>query len=519
VGVALAFALCVSAVSLASHAQSSSPGAPPSLAIEIDACAAIPRSDVAPLVASELGADIADSPSAMTTSLTVHCSASMLVLHVDDPITGKSLDRSIDPGDVPDDARARWLAHALVDLVAASWAELLTQTIPAASASPLAQAQEAAIEALRARTGGGSSRALLPAIAIEPLQRVVSRPSHAQMFPTVDGWIGLLHTATTDAAPRVGFRAGLFLGYANATITDPTTGVGVVLHASRVTGVLTAGLSLLRYLDLHAAVRVAHSETDIDPARSITTVGDGAFGLTGILPLGRAFAIGLDASVLTQSGNHGVASEATGANFRLQSTFDFERMRRAVPMRLHLNMGYVVDNSAAGVAALELQRQMMSPGWSPAACDPTMVSGFWDPDLACWQQVTAFERFAWNVNRADRVYTSIALELWYPRLDWLHGFVEMAWHVPIVRSGFVCFNAMVNASDHDHCLKTTDSVAADPAIVSLGLRAATRALAGFGATIGVDIAVPSTTETVRELAPVAPWTAWVGIAYARPVGR
>lgn len=80
------------------------------------------------VVRIELGSTIvtgngAGDPS-NTTRVTVTCDGGRVRLRVDDPITGKALERSIEIADVAPAVRARILGLAIVELVAASWIEL-----------------------------------------------------------------------------------------------------------------------------------------------------------------------------------------------------------------------------------------------------------------------------------------------------------------------------------------------------------------------------------------------------------
>ena len=97
---------------------------------------------------------VAGTPDQATTQVTATCSAHSAHLRVVDPTTGKSLERSVALSQAAATARARLLALAIAELVAASWSELESNPEPKAPpAVPLAPpaAREAARSAIAPR--------------------------------------------------------------------------------------------------------------------------------------------------------------------------------------------------------------------------------------------------------------------------------------------------------------------------------------------------------------------------------
>lgn len=148
---ARALAIVVSLSLFGSLAQAQDERAPVSLSLA--ACPGFSPERVRSIVAAELGAllvgDAADPGE--TTAVTVTCDAEMVTLHVVDPVTGKTLERRIAQSSLHPVARERFLALAIVELVAASWIELAVTPEPAvepadrtASETTREQAREAA---------------------------------------------------------------------------------------------------------------------------------------------------------------------------------------------------------------------------------------------------------------------------------------------------------------------------------------------------------------------------------------
>jgi len=100
------------------------------------------------ITAIELHATLVNAaPDAATTQISAACTAQSAQLRVIDPTTGKAVERTVALGQAAPSARARLLALAMAELVAASWSELEDNPEPkAAPVAPLAplSAREAA---------------------------------------------------------------------------------------------------------------------------------------------------------------------------------------------------------------------------------------------------------------------------------------------------------------------------------------------------------------------------------------
>ncbi len=126
----------------------------PAVSLSVDACAGVDEAQVAGQVKIELGADLAPA-SPEVTRVQVRCDGDALVLIVNDPITGKSLERRVDLGAAAPKARTRLLAIAISELVSASWTELETNPTPVvapAGPPPAPSAKAAVRDTVTART-------------------------------------------------------------------------------------------------------------------------------------------------------------------------------------------------------------------------------------------------------------------------------------------------------------------------------------------------------------------------------
>ena len=125
----------------------------PLVELQFDPCVDVPRDEVRRLIAIELGDVVGDTsdPAQDRTRVGVVCADQLLQLRVDDPLTGKSLQRSIDLREAPNE-RSRLLALAIVELISASWTELETNPepkVPAAGPPPSRASLHAALETVR----------------------------------------------------------------------------------------------------------------------------------------------------------------------------------------------------------------------------------------------------------------------------------------------------------------------------------------------------------------------------------
>ncbi|MFZ5469725.1 MAG: hypothetical protein ACOZIN_09835 [Myxococcota bacterium] len=137
------------------------PNRPP-VKVDIDACVDVSRPAVLSIIGIELGAALATPEEVSvrrTTVVEVTCKDQGVAVRVDDPLTHKVLKRSLDLAKAAPVTHTRLLALAIVELVAASWAELEwnpAPTLVAPEEHPTPAERFEALEALGPRTQGTS---------------------------------------------------------------------------------------------------------------------------------------------------------------------------------------------------------------------------------------------------------------------------------------------------------------------------------------------------------------------------
>jgi hypothetical protein len=134
---------------VAAHASGAPGDERPRVSIAVLGCDETLAREAQRITAIELRAVLVDAaPDQTTTQITATCAEDSASLRVIDPTTGKSVERSVALSQAAPTARARLLALAMAELVAASWSELEDNPEPKAPpAAPLAP--KAAREAAR----------------------------------------------------------------------------------------------------------------------------------------------------------------------------------------------------------------------------------------------------------------------------------------------------------------------------------------------------------------------------------
>jgi hypothetical protein len=140
-----------------SRESASSPAGRPPVSLALATCLDVPPEEVRRIVGIELRALLVDEREATndTTVVVVDCHNPYAVIDVTDPITGKTLKRTVDLTESARIARPRLLALSIVELVSASWTEIESNPPPRTPvvgrvASP--DARRSALSSVQART-------------------------------------------------------------------------------------------------------------------------------------------------------------------------------------------------------------------------------------------------------------------------------------------------------------------------------------------------------------------------------
>jgi outer membrane protein OmpA-like peptidoglycan-associated protein len=272
-------------------------------------------------------------------------------------------------------------------------------------------------------------------------------------------------------------------------------------RAQHFAGNLSLSITPTEYLEVFASAEVSSAWDDSNDPMLIQRVADVLLGLKGFHRAKPWLAVGGDASVAFLGGvsDPKARLRSTSFGFRGNLTFDFrEHERREAPIILRVNAQYWFDNSQNLTEGIEDRRYAAFGGAVPRPAETRHL-------------LTAFERYAYGVNRTDfvRIATGFEAPLKARKVG-LHPMLEWQWGIPINRQGFQCGPAARN--NDDGCL-ADEGLKAFPMELSFGLRILPPPR-GLAFTIAADVGLTGTRHFVRELAPTAPYNVILGVAYA-----
>jgi outer membrane protein OmpA-like peptidoglycan-associated protein len=347
---------------------------------------------------------------------------------------------------------------------------------------------------------GGTFGIETPPPTSEPTQD--DRNRSLQEHNSLTGTTGLLRTAEAGSGVAGTFRVHILADWFSSSsflcfdqhecvlpgvpLADDTAthyGAGVGLSVTPVD-----------FLEAYASIRSESNSNDRGRPELLQVLGDTTFGLKAFTPnhLGQVFNFGGSADLLLLNGAGSVGVDGSATSFRLKAitTLDFRQPNdQGAPLRLHVNVGYLFDNSANLVAGIEDHRR--------TARDPR------------GERITRVERFGLGVNRVDQILFNIGAEGMFAGV---RPFIEYSLGVAANRQGYICDPSRTPLGDS--CLGAGDvGFSSMPSTLTLGLRVQPW-LKGFSATAAFDIGTTGTADFIEELAPTAAWDLWLGLGYA-----
>lgn len=254
------------------------------------------------------------------------------------------------------------------------------------------------------------------------------------------------------------------------------------------------GLSVtpLEFLEAYAAVRSSSTSNDKGQPTLLQVLGDTTIGVKAFTPnkIGQLFNFGGSADILFMNGAGGVGIDGASTSFRFKalSTLDLRQPKdEGLPLRIHVNLGYTFDNSAALVESVEADRKRVRDQRG--------------------SRITRIERFGLGINRVDNFATNIGVEGMFP---YVRPFAEWGLGIPVNRQGYECDPIAAQARG-DYCL--ANAIFSDlPSTMTLGLRVYP-GLKGFQAMAAFDIGTSGYKSFLEETQPNAPWDLWLGVGY------
>lgn len=177
--------------------------------------------------------------------------------------------------------------------------------------------------------------------------------------PTLGGALGLFRTITSDLGPKNTFRVGLHLQgfHQDDFLVAGSNGIKGDSN-TRLAGDLTIDYTPWRYFQVYLSLLGSsnqNSRPEVAPARLdpqlIVRLGGLATGIKGQVAIAPWLDLGLHLGVRLFSGISTVGFKGSATSFApdLLASFDLRHaaLTRRVPLRFHVNLGYLIDNSGA----------------------------------------------------------------------------------------------------------------------------------------------------------------------------
>ncbi|AUX45599.1 hypothetical protein SOCE26_070930 [Sorangium cellulosum] len=341
--------------------------------------------------------------------------------------------------------------------------------------------------------------------------------------PNLWGSTGLLRTSYAGSGAPGTFRVSFLFDWFSTSnfLCDPTesTPAGEPItcgpdaqadSASHVGALFALNATPLPFLEGYASIRTFANANDQGRPRLLQVLGDTTLGVKGFTPskIGKYFTFGGEAQLLllNGTGDVGLAGGGTSAAFRGLASLDLRKPDgKGFPLRVNLNLGYKLDNSGVVVRQIEEER----------------AKAFRDGRER--QPISRIERFGLGINRVDFFQTHLGVEVPLPKVQ---PYLEYTLDIPVNRQGYECHTRSVARGDV--CLGLDDFSSPDPqsqggpgysavpSRLSIGVRATPfeKAFRGLSGHAAFDLGLSATSVFIEEVAPQAPWTLYLGIAYA-----
>jgi outer membrane protein OmpA-like peptidoglycan-associated protein len=313
-------------------------------------------------------------------------------------------------------------------------------------------------------------------------------------YSSLSGGSGLMRVMSATSGRRNTFRFSLLTGfYSGSGFLCPQCpdsnggGTNRSDEVDRVSANFYLSATPLDFLEAYLGIYSQSTSDSLGEPELLQVVGDWSLGAKAFLPpkedqilsAGGALELGF----ATGSGQVGAAS-VDSVNIALRGLATLDLTRRApesrLPLRAHVNLGYLFDNSGNLVEDFEAEQGTIS----------------------------RIQRFSLDVNRVDSFQIGLGAEGMF---EVVRPYLEWTIDVPTNRQGYVCTRPPTNSGDQ--CLRDLSTIAAMPSRLTAGVRTMPW-LEGLSFNAAVDVATGGTSQFLVEIAPEVPWSLWVGLGYA-----
>jgi OmpA-OmpF porin, OOP family len=322
-------------------------------------------------------------------------------------------------------------------------------------------------------------------------------PTTALVHNTAEGLTGGLHVVDAGSGKPHSFRLAMAFDYFK--IQSWLAPGSEHRHGG---SAFSLNITPFEHLELAAQLSVVGHADEAGTPSVIQVVGDARLSAKGYASVKRWLSVGgdMEFALLNAIGAMGYQPSATSIGLRGNATFDLRKLQRRVPLIVRTNMRYFFDNSSKLIRNVEEARYAALANPAPLESEYRHL-------------LTNVERVAYGINRVDFFGLSFGFELPFaPRPTLLFSpLLEWAVSVPVNRQGYSCL--LTNAPDDpDSCL-ASEGFSARPSTMTFGLRTQPM-VPGLGLLLAIDVGTSGMRTFVRELAPNAPYSLYLGFSYS-----
>jgi outer membrane protein OmpA-like peptidoglycan-associated protein len=249
------------------------------------------------------------------------------------------------------------------------------------------------------------------------------------------------------------------------------------------------------FLEAGFSLRNASTSNTRSRPRLLQVLGDTTISVKGFMPYepDMIFSAGGQAELLLVNGSGAVGFNGGGTSFALRAlgTLALDNKTNpdeVIPLRFHLNVGYLFDNSGKLVEKVETT----------------------PPPRGRGERIQRTERFGLDINRVDSFQVGLGGEFVH---EYVRPFIEWTLDAPVNRQKYVCDEN--EAADHGElCLAKAQRLSTSPSRLSLGARIFPWAEHGLALLAAADIGTGAVSEFIDEVAPEPPYNLWLGVSWA-----
>jgi outer membrane protein OmpA-like peptidoglycan-associated protein len=271
-----------------------------------------------------------------------------------------------------------------------------------------------------------------------------------------------------------------------ATDDDSVDRVGMNLGVSA---------TLFPFLEAGFSLRNASTSNTRSRPRLLQVLGDTTINVKGFMPYepDMIFSAGGQAELLLVNGSGAVGFNGGGTSFALRGLASLNLDNKSnpddvIPLRFHLNLGYLFDNSGSLVEKVETT----------------------PPPAGRGERIQRTERFGLDINRVDSFQVGLGGEFVH---EFVRPFIEWSIDAPVNRQKYVCDEN--EAAEHGElCLAKAQRLSTAPSRLSLGARVFPWAEHGLALLAAAEIGTGAISDFIDEVSPEPPYNLWLGIAWA-----